>query len=306
MSADDRLVFDRALWRRRRDRAAAGGEGFGRLHREVCDSLGERLGEIQRTHPAGLVLGTGRGCFSAALRGRFGIQFLVQADASEAMAARASVEVPEAAALVVDEEALPFAAGSFDLAVAGLTLHWANDPVGVLVQLCRALRPDGLFLGAMFAGETLWELRDSLAAAEIEVTGGLSPRVAPMGELRDLGGLLQRAGFALPVADIDRYRFGFADPVTLMRQLRGMGETNVMRMRGGGLTRALLARAGEIYSERHPHPEGGIAATFEIAYLTGWAPHPDQQQPLRPGQSETRLADALGAEEIPLEPTGRR
>lgn len=202
---------------------------------------------------------------------------------------------------VPDSDALDLAPGSLDLAVHALSLHWANDPVGQIIQCRRALRPDGLFLGVTLGGQTLHELRACLAQAEAEITGGLSPRVAPMGELRDLGALLQRAGLALPVADADTLTVTYADAWALMRDLRAMGETNALAQRLRHPTRrALLDRAAKLYQAHFPAEGGRITATFELIYLTGWAPHADQPKALRPGSAQQRLADALGAAETKL------
>jgi hypothetical protein len=182
-----------------------------------------------------------------------------------------------------------------------LSLHFANDLPGALIQTRRALKPDGLFLGTMLGGATLEELRTSFAQAETEIEGGLSPRVSPMADLRDLGGLLQRAGFALPVADSDTVTATYATPLALMRDLRAMGATNVLTARRKSpLRRATLARAIEIYQENFAAPGGRIRATFEIIHLSGWSPHDSQQKPLRPGSAKSRLADALGVTEHKL------
>lgn len=195
---------------------------------------------------------------------------------------------------ISDDDALSLAPESLDLVIHALCLHWANDPVGQLVQSRRALRPDGLFLGLMFGGQTLHELRACLAQAEAEVVGGLSPRVLPMAEIRDLGGLLQRAGFALPVADSFTKRVLYRDAFHLMRDLRAMGEGNALAARLRHPTRrAVLQRAVQIYTETFATAEGLIPATFEIICLTGWAPHEAQQKPLRPGSAVARLEDAL-------------
>ena len=202
---------------------------------------------------------------------------------------------------VADDDTLALPVGGHDLVIHALALHWANDPVGQLVQCRRALRPDGLFMALMFGGQTLHELRACLAEAESEVTGGLSPRVLPMGEIRDLGGLLGRAGFALPVADSFTKTVLYRDAFHLMRDLRAMGEGNALHTRLRRPTRrAVLIRAAEIYADRFGTPEGLIPATFEIICLTGWAAHDNQQKPLRPGSAAARLADALNASEQPL------
>ncbi len=186
----------------------------------------------------------------------------------------------------------------YDLATSILRLHAVNDLPGVLVQARRALKPDGLFLAALFGGETLTELRQSLAAAEIEVRGGVSPRVAPFADVCDLGGLLQRAGFALPVADVERTVVRYGDFSTLVRDLRAMGETNVLVERSRKpVSRTLLTAAAAHYAATFADPDGKLRATFDIVYLTGWAPDASQQQPLKPGSAKARLAAALGTDE---------
>jgi len=201
---------------------------------------------------------------------------------------------------IADTPSLGLSPAAHDLVVSFLVMHWADDPVGHLIQMRRALRPDGLALVALFGGETLTELRACLAEAEVELTGGLSPRIAPMAEIRDLGGLLQRAGLALPVADSRRFTVRYADAFALMHDLRGMGEGNALSDRLRRPTRrAVLQRAAELYRKNYPDG-GGIRATFEVITLTGWAPAETQPKPLRPGSATTRLADALGVSETPL------
>lgn len=202
---------------------------------------------------------------------------------------------------IPDDEVLNLNVAAHDLVVHAMALHWANDLVGQLIQCRRALRPDGLFMGLMFGGQTLHELRACLAQAESEVTGGLSPRVLPMGEIRDLGGLLQRAGFALPVADSYTKTVIYRDAFHLMHDLRAMGESNALTARLRTPTRRdVLQRTAQIYRDTFGLPAGNIPATFEIICLTGWAPHEDQQKPLRPGSAAARLADALNVAEQPL------
>jgi hypothetical protein len=179
-----------------------------------------------------------------------------------------------------------------------MSLQWANDLPGVLVQIRRALAPDGLFLAALVGGQSLTELRTALTAAEAELTGGASPRVAPFVDVRDLGGLLQRAGFALPVTDVEPVIVRYSSMFALMRDLRGMGATNALCERSRvPLRRAVLLRAAEIYSERFSDPDGRLRATFDIVWLSGWAPHDSQQKPLAPGSARMRLSDALNARE---------
>jgi SAM-dependent methyltransferase len=201
---------------------------------------------------------------------------------------------------------LPFKDASLDLVVSVLALQFVNDLPGTLAQVRRALKPDGLFLAALAGGETLTELRQSFAAAEAEVEGGVSPHVAPFVELRDAGGLLQRAGFALPVTDLDRLTVRYDSVFALMADLRRMGATNVLTQRRRmPLRRTTLLRMAEIYAEQFADPDGRVRATFEIIWLSGWAPHTSQQQPLRPGSAATRLADALRTRELPAgEKTG--
>lgn len=205
------------------------------------------------------------------------------------------------ARMVPDAEVLDLAPASMDLVVHGMAMHWANDPVGQIVQCRRALRPDGLFLALLFGGQTLQELRAALAEAEAEVTGGLSPRVLPMGEIRDVGALLQRAGLALPVADSFTQTVSYRDAFHLMQDLRAMGEGNALAGRLRHPTRrAILLRAAQVYAKAHAGPDGRIPASFEVLCLTGWAPHDSQQKPLRPGSAQQRLAEALNTAELPL------
>jgi SAM-dependent methyltransferase len=206
---------------------------------------------------------------------------------------------------VLDDDVLALQPGAHDLIVHAMALHWANDPLGQLVQCRRALQPDGLMLAVLPGGRTLHELRIALAEAEARVTGGLSPRVLPMGEIRDLGGLVQRSGFALPVADSLVQRVEYGSFPSLLADLRASGETNALTGRLRRFTgRAVLAAAGAIYAESFATPEGRLPATVELVFLTGWAPHDSQQQPLRPGSAKARLADALGVPEAPLPKDG--
>lgn len=201
--------------------------------------------------------------------------------------------------IVSDEEALPFKPESLDLILSPLSLHGVNDLPGALIQIRRALNPDGLFLAAMLGGETLFELRQALAHAELAVRGGVSPRVFPFADKQQMGALLQRAGFALPVVDSELVRVTYPDLKKLMQDLRGMGETNVIAARHGGFTpRALFSIAEEYYRAHFADPEGRLEATFEIIFLAGWAPHAGQQKPLKPGSAQARLSDHLGTTEI--------
>ena len=287
--------FDRDLVTLHRMRAAPLLEAHDFLFRAVAERLVDRLEDTTRRFPIALDLGCHGGELRRALNGRGGIERLVQSDLSPAMARRAS-----GLALALDEEALPFAEASFDLILSNLSLHWVNDLPGALIQARRALKPDGLLLAAMLGGETLRELRASLLEAELEIEGGAGPRISPFADLRDAGGLLQRAGFALPVIDRDDITVTYPDALALMRDLRGMGETNAVRSRRRSFTpRATLLRAAALYRERFAGPDGRIPATFQVIFLTGWAPHESQQQALRPGSARARLATALDSVEQP-------
>ena len=282
------VIFDRALVRLHRRRAAALGHASFLLDRAAAD-MADRLAAVLRRFDLAIDLGTPGEAVRVALSGLGSIGTIVAAD---------TMPRPRPA-VVADEEALPFGDGALDLVVSALALQEVNDLPGVLVQIRRALKPDGLLLAALFGGETLSELRQSFAAAESEVEGGASPRVAPFADLRDLGALLQRAGFALPVTDIDRIHVRYDSAFDLMRDLRRMGATNALvARRRRPLRRATLARMAAIYGERFADDDGRIRATFEIVWLSGWTPHPGQQQPLKPGAAQSRLGDALGAREV--------
>lgn len=285
-------LFDRRAWRAHRDRAArlardgAGAVDF--LHAEVSDRLIDRLDVVNRKFAVALDLGARDGGFARALAGRRGTRLVVAAEPATEFLARAPG--PRVAA---DPELVPFRDASFDLIASTLALHWTADLPGALVQLRRALKPDGLLLAAMFGGQTLVELRTVLFAAELAEDGGVSPRVSPSIELADAAALLQRTGFTLPVADSETITVSYPDMLALMRDLRGMGETNALAARRRFLRRATLARAALLYAERFGDSEGRIPASFEILFLCGWAPHPSQPQPLPRGSATARLADAL-------------
>ena len=290
MSANP-TIFDRKLLRRRRQRARKlGPETF--LIDRVAGELGERLSAVLRQFERAVDLGTPTDAVRRVLA--------ASGKAGDVIVAAPDGATPEAGLRVIaDEEALPFADGSLDLLVSVLALQFVNDLPGTLIQIRRALKPDGLFLAALLAGETLSELREAFAAAESEIEGGISPRVAPFADLRELGALMQRAGFALPVVDSDKVTVRYATPFALMHDLRRMGATSVLReRRRTPLRRATLQRMAEIYAARFADDDGRLHATFEIAWLSGWAPHASQQQPLKPGSARQRLADALGAKEI--------
>jgi NADH dehydrogenase [ubiquinone] 1 alpha subcomplex assembly factor 5 len=300
MSAPDSpYVFDRAVLRRHRDRAAARSDGDDFLHREVAGRLIERLDEVRRDFAQVLELGCHRGALTGLLAARPGIETLVAADLSPACARLAAGTNARVLGLAADEEALPVAPGAFDLVVSNLALHWVNDLPGALIQICRALKPDGLLLAAFLGGATLAELREVLMAAELEVEGGASPRVSPFADVRDAGALLQRAGFALPVVDRDRITVTYESALALMADLRAMAESNAVAERLIRFSRReTLMRAAEIYQERFGDGEGRIAASFEVIYLTAWAPSASQPKPLTPGSAAASLAEALETREI--------
>jgi len=295
MSGPPRL-FDRDLHRRRLERAARGYAAAAFLKRRAAEDIVQRLEIVKRDFPLAVDLGSRDGAFAAALAAsdaaaKIGVLF--ETDLSEAMLAGRP-----GPRLVADEEQLPFAPESLDLVVSSLALHWTNDFVGALIQIREALKPDGLFLGAMLGGATLIELRGALMTAELELLGGSGPRVSPFADAYDAAGLLQRAGFALPVADVDRVTVRYDHIFTLMADLRAMGETSTL-VDGARrpLSRKVLARAAELYADKFAAPDGRVVATFEILTLTGWAPHAGQPQPLRPGSAKMRLADALQVQE---------
>ncbi len=265
-------LTDRAALMLHRARARSSGDPALFLHDTVRTEIEERLEEVNRTFTnAAIVTG-----FPEAWEGFPAVRV-----------------VPDSDPLDLEPEA-------HDLVIHSMALHWSDDPIGQLVQCRRALRPDGLMIAAAFGGQTLQELRRSLAEAETQMLGGLSPRVAPMAEIRDLGGLLQRAGLALPVADSRRYETTYASPGHLMHDLRSMGETNALASRDKRVVpRRMFDAASEIYRESFPAPGDRITATYEIIFLSGWAPSDSQQKPLRPGSASRRLADALGTTETP-------
>lgn len=282
-------LFDRSLLRARQQRARAlGPETF--LIDRVAQELSERLAAVLRSFELAVDLGTPTGAVARVLAGKAATVIRATHDAAH----------EEGLRVAADDEALPFADASLDLVVSALALQFVNDLPGTLVQIRRALRPDGLLLAALVGGDSLNELRTAFAAAESEIEGGVSPRVAPFADLRALGALMQRAGFALPVIDSDRLTVRYQDVFALMRDLRRMGATNILReRRRAPLKRATLARMAGIYAGRFADADGRLRATFEIVWLSGWAPHESQQRPLRPGAATQRLADVLGTKELP-------
>ena len=285
-------IFDRQLHARRRARAAARFSDYSFLKQIAAEDIAARLSAINRTFDRALDLGAHDGLLARTLKAdpfvspRLGE--IVTADLSPAFKP----------GVIADEEALPFPEASFDLVVSALSLHWVNDLPGALIQIRRVLKPDGLFIGTVLGGRTLNELRQSLLSAEDEVRGGAANRISPYLDVIDGAGLLQRAGFAMPVADNDARTVRYAHPLRLLGDLRGMGETAAFANREAPpLTRGILMRAMETYVRRFSDPDGRVRATFEFVTLSGWSPSPDQPKPKRPGSATVRLADALGVKE---------
>ena len=255
----------------------------------AADDLGQRLGAITRGFPVAVDLGTPTDAAWRVIAARQGTEVACRA----APAGAGGVYM-----LKADEEAVPFADRSVGLVTSLLSLQTVNDLPGALVQIRRALQPDGLFIGCLFGGATLTELRQALAEAESEMDGGISPRVAPFADVRDMGGLLQRAGFTMPVADLESVTVRYRHPLALLHDLRAMALTNALvARRRVPLRRSTLLRALAIYAERFSDPDGKVRATFEMIWLSGWSAHESQQKPLRPGSAKARLADALGSVE---------
>ncbi|WP_279479026.1 methyltransferase domain-containing protein [Aureimonas sp. SK2] len=280
--------FDRALIDRRRLRAfdrSPPGAAF--LLDAVSAELAERLSLVQRRFAVGVELAGHTGALAVQIAASGQVERLVRIERDARL-------LGAGGGIVADEEALPLRDESVDLVLSPLSLHLTNDTPGVLVQIRRALRGDGLFLAALLGGETLNELRAALLAAEAELTGGASPRVAPFADLREAGGLLQRAGFALPVIDQDRLTVRYGSMFELMRDIRDMGMGNMLHARlRRPAGRRLFFRAAELYAERFADPDGRLRATFDVIYLSGWKPHESQQKPLKPGSATHSLAEAL-------------
>jgi SAM-dependent methyltransferase len=287
--SSEHLLFDRKLLRARRERFAReiGAHEFLLAH--VAREISERVSLMLRSFPSALDLGAYNGLVGRKVAELPSVGEMIYAESAFALAS-----LCPRPALVCDEDLLPFKEASLNLVVSGLSLHRVNDLPGALIQIRRALCPDGLFIAALLGARSLIELRQTLIEAEAETEGGVSPRVAPFADVRDYGGLLQRAGFALPVADAEVLKVPYPSPRELMREIRVLGGGNVLSERSKApLHRRTLERAEAVYRERHATPDGGIIATFEIVYLSGWAPDPSQQKPMKPGSAAARLADAL-------------
>jgi NADH dehydrogenase [ubiquinone] 1 alpha subcomplex assembly factor 5 len=279
-------VFDRALLRRRRDRAAPHINQYDFLYAEVGEHLMERLSVVKKDLPLVVSLG---GAPNATFEKRAGTEHVIRMDTSLLMK-------PD---VVADEEFLPFRANSIDGVISNLNLHWINDLPGALLQIRQALKPDGLFMAALLGNESLKELRQCLMESELEITGGASPRVSPFADAHDIGALMQRAGFALPVVDSDKITVQYSNPLKLMQDLRGMGASNATYNRLMRPTRrSVIMKASQLYHEKFADADGFVPATFHVIYVIGWAPDASQPKPLQPGSSKNNLAEALKVVEV--------
>ncbi len=272
-------IFDRARVRLRRQRSAKAFSAHDFLHRRVMEDIIDRLETVKRDFPTAIF--SGAGDLTDQLTAKSGVGEVFLMDSAKARLSDG------ANAFVADDELLPIAPASVDLFVSVLVLHASNDLVGALAQARLALKPDGLFIAAIFGEETLQNIKHALYTAETEITGGVSPRLAPFGAIQDFGQALSRAGFAMPVTDIDKVTVRYTEPYRLLKDLRGMGETNALANGPAPLRRDIISRTLEIFAAT------GGEEKFDIVYLTGWAPHPDQQKPLKPGSAKTSLADAI-------------
>jgi len=286
-------IFDRQAVRQHRDRAATAIQDFDFLFMEVADRLTERLDDVKRSFPLALDIGCHGGDIARTLNGRGGIETVLQCDISPEMAKTAG-----GLAFAADEEFLPVKDQCLDLVLSNLSMHWVNDLPGVFVQIRKALKPDGFFMATMLGERTLHELRESLMVGETEIEGGLSPRVSPYATVQDIGGLLQRAGFTLPVVDIDTVTVSYLDIFKLMHDLRGMGETGAVAQRRKNFSRKdTMMRAAEHYMKTFTGigdvGKDRIPATFDIIFITAWSPHPDQPTAAKPGSADKSLIDVF-------------
>jgi len=289
------LLFDRRLLRERRARFAGEIEDREILIGHVAREISDRVAIMLREFPRALDLGAFHGLLGQMIAQLPSVEKVIYAESVLAYAKRCP-----GPAVVCDEDVLPFKDGAFNLVVSGLALHRVNDLPGSLIQIRRALAPDGLFMAAALGINALAELRECLLEAEEQIDGGVSPRVAPFADVRAYGGLLQRAGFALPVTDSEEIQVQYASPRALMREIRALGGGNVLMDRSKKpLSRRVLTRAEELYRERYGTADGNVTATFQFVFMSGWAPDPSQQQPLKPGSARSRLADALNTTEQP-------
>ena len=279
-------IFDRKIVRLRREKIASDFQKYDFLNREITNRLIDNIQDIKRAFNYVLNIG----CHSPTIIDHFNRSFIIDQDLSYNMAANA-----ECSKIQADEEFLPLKDQSLDLVISCLNLHWVNDLPGALIQTKRCLKPDGLFLGAFLGGETLTELRQSMLKADMDYHGGISPHISPFIDVRDAGSLMQRAGFALPVVNIERITATYSDAFSLMKELKGMGKNNALVKRQRTLTSPrLMLKVAKYYHADFALENGKIPATFDIIYLQGWTPHESQQKPLKPGSGNMFLKDALG------------
>ncbi len=283
------ILFNRTALQNQRDRHAHNLHKADFLFREVAERLAERLNDILRSFPIAADIGSHGGILGQILNGRGQIETLIETDFSQELARMN----PKRLSIVADEERLPLAPGKFDLILSSLSMHWVNDLVGTMIQINHALKPDGMFSSALFGPRTLHELRTCLLDAEMEITHSATSRISPFPEVRDIGNVLQRAGFSLPVADTEIITVDYQNPLKLLQDLRLMGESNTLATGRRPLRRDVLERAMNLYIERFSNNNNRIAASFEIIYIHGWHPHKDQIQPLKPGSATHSLTDFL-------------
>ncbi len=287
-------IFDRDLLAGNRERFAETADSYDFLLKRVAEDIADRLNAVTRKFSHALELGAHHGVVGKLLLQKQIIRELTSMESCSSLLGRCS-----GTKIQGDPEKLPFENGVFDLVISALSLHFVNDLPGTLIQIRQVLKPDGLFIGVMPGGRTLFELREAFAVAEEEMEGGVSPRVVPFVDVRDGGALLQRAGFALPVSDLDVVQVSYETPFHLMRELQRMGGSNLLHSRSRKpLRRSTMMRMAEVYEKRFAGADGRIPATFELLNLAGWSPHESQQKPLQPGTAKIRLADALGVDEV--------
>lgn len=279
-------IFNRRLIKLRRERNFENFKSHDFLSKEISERLLDNLKDIKRSFKTVLSMNIHDQVIGDHLQS----DEIHYQDISNAM-----LKSKPGMRIQADEEYLPYKNQSLDLALSCLNLHWVNDLPGTLIQILRCLKPDGLFLAAIFGGETLTELRQSMLKADMDHRGGISPHVSPFIDVRDAGGLMQRAGFALPVVSQERISVTYSDAFALMKELKGMGENNALNKRFKGLSsQQLMIKVAEHYHQNFANEQGRITATFDIIYLQGWAPHESQQKPLKPGSAKMALKDALG------------
>lgn len=286
-------LIDTIAHRRNRDRAASGFGDVNFLKQAAADRLADRLDIVRRHFPLVLDIGSHHGEMAKAAIASGKVDRVICADPSSGMASHTAGDMPSC---VVDYDNINFCDGAFDAITSAFSMHWVNDLPGMLSRMRRWLKPDGLLLLSMAGGVSFGGLRSCLAEAESQTAGGLSPRVLPMADIRDLGGLLGRAGFGLPVADSDTLTISWSDLFHMMRELRQMGESNALLGRATHMTRRdTMMKAATLYKDRFSTEDQRVTAEIELITLTAWAPSPDQQKPLKPGSADVNLADFLNA-----------